>query len=70
MNETLNGIISWLAQALGAGVATAVAMIAAGADLTQKQTWAGIVTAAAASAWAHLRNSPLPSSAPTTGAPK
>ena len=68
MNESINGVITWLAQSIGAGVATAVAMISAGADLTQKQTWAGIATASAAAAWAHLRESPLPPS--SQGAPK
>ena len=61
MNEQINAVITWLAQAAGAGVATAVAMVSAGADLSQKSTWAAIGTAIVTSAWAHLRQSPLPS---------
>ena len=61
MNEQINAFITWIVQALGAGVATAIAMVAAGGDLSQKTTWAGIATAAGTAAWAHLRESPLPS---------
>ena len=67
MNEQLNAVFTWIAQAVGAGVAAGFAMIAAGGDLTQKSTWAAIGVTIVSTAWSHLRDSPFPS---TTGAPK
>jgi hypothetical protein len=66
VNAQINAVITWLAQSIGAGVAAGFAMVAAGADLSQKHTWAAIGTTIITTAWAHIRNSPFPDTTPGT----
>jgi hypothetical protein len=61
MNEAVNGVLTWLAQSIAAGVAAGAAVIMAGGDVTSKVTWVAAGTAAFGAGWAHLRESPLPS---------